>query len=57
MAGLVGKSVTIFWNDNGRVVPKEGIIISESLIFVEIRTSKGLEAIPTNLIVRCRVMQ
>lgn len=55
MTGLVGKAVTIFWNDNGRVVPKEGVIISESVIFVEIKTSKGVEAIPTSKVVRAEV--
>jgi len=55
MVGLVGKVVTLFWNDNGRVVPKEGTIISEGTIFVEIKTIKGIEAIPTGKIVRVRV--
>lgn len=57
MAGLVGKVVTLFWNDNGRVVPKEGEIISEGVVFVEIRTIKGVEAIPTGKIVRVQVRQ
>ena len=57
MAGLTGKKVRIFFDDMGKVLVKEGTIISESLIFVEIKTVKCLEAIPTSKIVRVEVIE
>lgn len=57
MAGLTGKQVKIFFDDMGKVLVKEGTIISESIIFVEIKTTKGIEAIPTGKIVRVQVEQ
>ena len=56
MAGLTGKNVKLYFDDLGKVLVKFGIIISEGLIFVEIKTEKGIEAIPTNKIVRCEVL-
>jgi len=57
MAGLTGKNINLYFDDMGKVLFKTGIVISESLIFIEIKTSKGIEAIPTNKIVRCEVLE
>jgi len=57
MVGLVGKSVKLFFQDISQVNCKEGIIVSEGPVFVEIKTFRGIEAIPTNKIVRCEVKQ
>jgi hypothetical protein len=56
MAGLTGKKVRLFFDDTGKVLVKQGVIVSESPIFVEIKTERGLEAIPTLKIVRCEVL-
>lgn len=57
MAGLVDKSVKLFFDDFGKILCKEGTIISEDVVFVQIRTSRGIEAIPTNKIVRMEVLE
>lgn len=56
MVGLVNKRVKLFFQDISQVNCKEGVIISESPIFIEIKTFRGVEAIPTNKIVRCEVL-
>jgi hypothetical protein len=56
MTGLTGKQVKIFFDDMGKVLVKQGTILSEDIIFVQIRTEKGTEAIPTNKIVRVEVL-
>ena len=55
MSGLVGSRVKLFFDDTGKVLCKEGVIISEENVFVQIRTARGIEAIPTNKIVRMEV--
>ena len=55
MAGLTGKKIKLYFDDMGKVLVKFGIVISESIVFVEIKTEKGIEAIPTSKIVRCEV--
>ena len=56
MSGVTGKQVKLFFDDLGKVLVKEGVIVSEGLIFIEIRTSKGVEAIPTGKVVRMEVL-
>ena len=56
MAGLTGKKIKLFFDDLGKVLVKIGVVVSESPIFIEIRTERGLEAIPTNKIVRAEVL-
>lgn len=56
MTGLTGKKVKIFFDDTGKVLIKEGTIISEDIVFVQIKTFRGLEAIPTNHIIRVEVL-
>lgn len=55
--GLTGKKVILFFDDLGKVLVKEGVIISETAIFIQIKTSRGIEAIPTNKIVRAEVLE
>jgi len=57
MPGLTGKNCNVFFDDMGKVLIKSGQIISETVVFVEIRTKKGIEAIPTNKIVRVEVLE
>ncbi len=57
MAGLIGKRVKLFFDDTGKVLCKEGVIVSEGETFVEIKTYRGLEGIPTIKIVRCEVFE
>lgn len=56
MAGLTGKQVKLFFDDTGKVLVKEGQVISEDIVFVQIKTFRGLEAIPTNHIIRMEVL-
>ena len=55
MSGLVGKRVKLFFDDMGKVLVKEGTIVSEDVTFTQIRTSFGVQAIPTCKIVRMEV--
>jgi len=55
--GLTGKYVRLFFDDMGKVLVKEGTIVSESVSFVEIKTDKGIEAIPTSKVVRVEVLK
>jgi hypothetical protein len=55
--GLTGKFVRLFFDDMGKVLLKEGIIVSESISFVEIKTEKGVEAIPTSKVVRIEIIE
>ena len=57
LTGLVNKFCKIFFDDMGKVLCKEGIVIEESLIFVQIKTNGKTEAIPTNKIVRVEVLR
>ena len=55
--GLSGKRVKLFFDDMGRVLCKDGVITSENSIFIQIQTDKGIEAIPTNKVVRVEVLR
>lgn len=55
MAGLVGKSVKLFFDDMGRVLCKEGVLISEDVSYTQIKTEYGVQAIPTCRVVRMEV--
>lgn len=55
MSGLIGKRVKLFFNDMGKVLCKEGIIISENITFTQIKVEHGIQAIPTCNIVRMEV--
>ena len=56
MAGLTGKKVRLFFDDMGKVLCKEGIIISEEVTFTQIDTYNGVQAIPTSKIVRMEIL-
>ena len=55
MAGLVGCRVKLFFDDMGKVLCKEGVIISEDVSYTQIRTEYGVQAIPTSRVVRMEV--
>ena len=57
MAGLTGNFCKIFWDDMGKVLCKEGVVLEESIIFVQIKTNGKIEAIPTNKIVRVEIIR
>ena len=56
MTGLTGKNVKLFFDDTGKVLVKIGVIISEEVTFTQIKTERGVEAIPTCHIVRMDVL-
>ena len=55
MSGLVNKQIKLFFDDMGKVLVKEGLCLEESSTFIQIRTYKGVEAIPMNKVVRVEV--
>lgn len=55
--GLIGKDVKLFWDDFGKVVVKIGVIVAESSNFIEIKTERGIEAIPMIKVVRIEVIR
>jgi hypothetical protein len=55
MAGLTGKRVKIFFDDMGKVLVKQGTILSEDSLFIQIQTFIGTEAIPYSKVVRVEV--
>ena len=56
MAGLVDKRVKIFFDDFGKVLCKEGIFICDDGAYSQIRTQRGIEAIPTIKVIRVEVL-
>lgn len=56
MAGLIGKRVKLFFDDTGKVLVKEGIIIDDTGAYTQIKTSQGVQAIPTQNVVRVEVL-
>lgn len=56
MSGLVGKRVKLFFDDMGKVLCKQGEIISEDIVFVQIKCEFGIQAIPTSKVVRVEVL-
>jgi len=57
MTGLVGKYCKVFFDDMGKVLCKEGLVLEESLIFVQIKVNGIVQAIPTNRVVRVEVLK
>ena len=55
MAGLVGCRVKLFFDDMGKVLCKEGVIISEDISYTQIKTAYDIQAIPTCKVVRVEV--
>ena len=55
MSGLVGCRVKLFFDDMGKVLCKEGVIISEDVSYTQLRTEFGVQAIPTCKVVRMEV--
>lgn len=56
MAGLIGKRIKLFFDDTGKVLVKEGIIIDDSGAYTQIKTPQGVQAIPTQNVVRVEVL-
>lgn len=40
----------------GRVLVKEGTVIDESAVFIQIKTNGKIEAIPVCKVVRCEIL-
>lgn len=55
MSGLVDKHVKIFFDDLGKVLCKEGTFVDDDGAYTQIRTFKGIEAIPTIKVIRMEV--
>lgn len=56
MAGLIGKKVKLFFDDTGKVLVKIGLIIDQDICYTQIKTEYGIQAIPTNHVVRVEVL-
>lgn len=52
----IGKSVRIIKKDGDATVSKSGVVISVDSVFVQLRTQRGLEAIPVISILRMEVL-
>lgn len=56
MTGLIGKRVKLFFDDTGKVLVKIGEIVDQDVCYTQIRTEQGVQAIPTNHVVRVEVL-
>ncbi len=56
MSGLIGKRVKLFFDDTGKVLVKIGTIVDQDVCYTQIRTEFGVQAIPTNHVVRMEVL-
>lgn len=58
MSGLIGSKVKLFFDDTGKVLVKVGIILEgTNSDFTIIETEQGVQAIPTNHVVRMEVLK
>lgn len=55
MAGLVGCSVKVFFDDLGKILCKEGTFLCDDGAYTQIKTLRGIEAIPTIKVIRLEV--
>ena len=53
---VVGKKVKIVFDDGEKVNYRDGMLISQSELFFELRTDKGTELIPVARVVRIEVL-
>lgn len=56
MSGLAGKRVKLWFDDMGKVLFKQGVIVSEDLVFTQIKENGIIQVIPTSKIVRMEVV-
>jgi hypothetical protein len=57
MAGLEDRQVKIYFDDLGKVLIKEGVFLCDDGAYTQIKTFRGIEAIPTIKVIRVEVIR
>lgn len=55
--GLVGKNIKVYYDDNGIIKPRDAVVVDESIGFLTIKNSFGIQAIPNCKIIRIEVKE
>ena len=57
MKDWTGLKMRIIFDDLGKTISKIGVITFYDPVFVEVKTERGIEVIPTNKIIRMEVLE
>jgi len=57
MKDWTGLKMRIIFDDLGKTISKIGVITFYDPVFVEVKTERGIEIIPTNKIIRMEVLE